>query len=219
VSSAPVPRLHILTDETVQSRWSHLDIARFAVAGGADAVQFREKRLRTTRELVETARAIRAVCEGSHSLLVVDDRADVAAAAGAHGVHLGRDDLDPDTARRLLGPGALIGRTANSYAEAAAVWHGPIDYLGVGPVFGTLTKANPAPPLGLEALASICRDSPVPVVAIGSITPERIPDVIAAGAHGVAVVSAVVCSDDPMAAVRACREALDRALAAKGAPR
>lgn len=214
---ASLPRLHILTDETVQSRWSHLDIARYAAAGGADAVQYREKRLRTTRELVETARAIRELCEARGIALIVDDRADVALAAGAHGVHLGRDDLDSDTARRILGPGALIGRTANSYEEAAAVWGGPIDYLGVGPVFGTSTKANPAPALGLEALARICREAPVPVIAIGSITPERIPEVIAAGAHGVAVVSAVVCADDPAEAVRACRRALDAALAERSA--
>ncbi len=207
----PVPRLHVLTDESIQSRWTHLDLARLALEGGADAVQFREKRPRTTRELVETARAIASLCRAVPGVLIVDDRVDVAVAAGADGVHLGRDDLEVEVARRLLGPDALIGRTANSYDEAALVWNGPIDYLGVGPVFGTKTKANPAPPLGLDELARICRDAPVPVIAIGSITPERIPAVMAAGAHGVAVLSAVVAAEDVAAAVRACREAVDAA--------
>lgn len=210
-----MPRFHVLTDETIQSRWSHADIARFAVAGGAEAVQFREKRARTTRELVETAIALREICEPAGAVLIVNDRVDVAAEADAHGVHLGRDDLRPAVARRLLGPRAIIGRTANCYAEAAAVWHEPIDYLGVGPVFGTATKAKPAPPLGLDALAAICRDSPVPVIAIGSITPDRIADVIAAGAYGIAVVSAVVCADDVMAATRECSAALTAALTAR----
>jgi len=214
-----VPRLHVLTDETVQSRWSHVDLARLALAGGADAVQYREKRPRTTRELVETARAIAELCRSAGAALIVDDRADVAAAVGAAGVHLGQDDLDVVTARRLLGPEALIGRTANSYEEAAAVWGGPIDYLGVGPVFGTASKANPAPPLGLRELARICRDAPVPVIAIGSITAERIPEVIAAGAHGVAVLSAVVAAEDVAGAVRACREAVDAALRVPGGER
>lgn len=210
-----VPRLHVLTDETIQSRWSHLELARMALAGGADGVQFREKRPRTTRELLEVAGAIAEACRSTGGILIVDDRADVAAAVGARGVHLGRDDLDPETARRILGPTALVGRTANSYEEAASVWHGPVDYLGVGPVFGTTTKANPAPPLGLEALRAICRDSPVPVIAIGGIEPDRIGEVIAAGAYGVAVASAVVCAEDVAAAVRACRQALDLALLAR----
>lgn len=214
-----MPRLHVLTDETIQSRWSHVDLARLALAGGADAVQYREKRPRTTRELVETAHAIAELCRSAGAVLIVDDRADVAAAVGAAGVHLGRDDLDVVTARRLLGPEALIGRTANSYGEAAAVWGGPIDYLGVGPVFGTASKANPAPPLGLTELARICRDAPVPVIAIGSITAERIPEVIGAGAHGVAVLSAVVAAEDVAGAVRACREAVDAAVRVLGGER
>ena len=87
-----------------------------------------------------------------------------------------------------------------------------MDYLGVGPIYGTQSKANPAPDMGLETLARICADSPLPIVAIGSITPERIAEVIGAGAHGVAVLSAVVLADDPTAATARCREALDAAL-------
>lgn len=206
-----IPRLHVITDATVQSRLSHTELARLAVQGGADAVQFREKRHWTTRELLDEATTMLAVCAAADAMLVVDDRADVARSVGAPALHLGRNDLDVATARAILGPGALIGGTANSYEEASRVWQTGVDYMGIGPIYGTQSKANPAPVMGLETLASICRDCPVPVVAIGSITPERIPEVLAAGAHGVAVLSAVVSADNPSLAARRCREAIDAA--------
>src|SRR5207244_2065430 len=105
----------------------------------------------------------------------------------------------------------------NSYEEAARVWATGVDYIGAGPIYGTRSKANPAPDMGLDTLRRICSDSPIPVIAIGSITAERIAQVIASGAHGVAVLSAVVATADPAAAARACREALDAALAARPA--
>lgn len=211
----PVPRLQVITDETVQARHSHAALAEMAARGGADAVQFREKRAWTTRERVEVARACLAACRTHGSLLLIDDYADVALAVGADAIHLGRNDLDVATARRIVGPEVIIGGTANSYEEAAAVWTTGVDYIGVGPIYGTRSKANPAPDMGLETLARICADSPVPVVAIGSITAERIPEVIAAGAHGVAVLSAIVADDDPVAATARCRAALDAAIAAR----
>lgn len=211
-----VPRLQILTDEVLQTRFTHVELARLAVEGGADAVQYREKRALTTRELMAVASDIRNVCAGTRTLLIVDDRADVACAVGAHGVHLGRNDLDVPTARTILGAGALIGGTANSYEEAQRVWGTGVDYIGVGPIYGTRSKANPAPDMGIETLRRICADAPVPVVAIGSITAQRIPEVIAAGAYGVAVLSEVLLADDPVAATRRCRAALDVATAVRG---
>lgn len=208
-----IPRLQVITDETVQDRWSHQQLAAFAVAGGADAVQFREKRPWTTRALVEVARAMLETCAAAGVTLVVDDRADVACSVRAPALHVGRDDLDAATARAILGDGAIIGGTANSYAEAARVWQSGVDYLGVGPIYGTRSKANPAPDMGLDTLRRICADSPIPVVAIGSITAERIAEVMACGVHGVAVISAVVAAADPELATRRCREALDAALA------
>jgi thiamine-phosphate pyrophosphorylase len=207
-----IPRLQVITDETVQDRFSHVQLARLVLEGAADAVQFREKRPWTTRELIEVARELLAACERRDATLVVDDRADVALAVGARAIHLGRNDLDVATARAILGAEAVIGGTANSYEEAARVWGSGVDYIGVGPIYGTRSKANPAPEMGLETLARICAGSPVPVVAIGSITAERIPEVIGAGAHGVAVLSAVVAADDPAAAAAACREALGTAI-------
>lgn len=204
-----IPYLQVITDEEIQDRHSHLEIARHALRGGADAVQFREKRPWTTRELMQTAREILDEVRRYESLLIVDDRVDVARSVGASAVHLGRHDLDVVAARAILGPDAIIGGTANSYEEAERVWQSDIDYLGVGPVYGTRTKRNPAPEMGLETLARICAACPVPVIAIGSITAERIPEVLHAGAHGVAVVSAVVTAPDLEAATRRCVEVLE----------
>ncbi|TAK75268.1 MAG: thiamine phosphate synthase [Dehalococcoidia bacterium] len=211
-----IPRLQILTDEVLQTRFTHVELAHLAIEGGADAVQYREKRAITTRELMAVASDILSLCVSTPALLIVDDRVDVTCAVGAHGVHLGRNDLDVTTARTILGAGALIGGTANSYEEAARVWTSGVDYLGVGPIYGTRSKANPAPEMGLDTLRRICADAPVPVVAIGSITAQRIPEVMAAGAYGVAVLSEVLLADDPLAATRRCRAALDVATAVRG---
>ena len=205
----PLGRLHVITDAVLQTRFSHVDLARLAAAGGADTIQLREKRQVTTQVLVETAGAMRRALEGTGVQLVVDDRVDVALAAGVPAVHLGRDDLDVATARAILGAGALIGGTANSLAEALRVAATDIDYLGVGPVFGTRSKANPAPPLGLDGLRSIVDAVRKPVIAIGSITADRARSVLDVGAHGVAVLSAVVCASDPAEAARALRGVID----------
>jgi thiamine-phosphate pyrophosphorylase len=212
-----VGRLHVITDETVAPRRSHVELARLAVLGGADTIQFREKRSWTTRALVDAAVALRRALDGQDACLVVDDRVDVAAAAGIPAVHLGRDDLDVATARRLLGPESLVGGTANSLDEARRVAATGVDYLGVGPVFGTSSKANPAPELGLDGLRAIVRAVGVPVIAIGSVTAERVASVLDAGAHGVAVISAVAGRDDPAAAARELRRAIDAWLGARAA--
>ena len=207
-----IGRLHVITDEQLQSRYSHAQLAAFAAAGGADLVQFREKRPRTTRELIETACAIQAAIGDAPTALLIDDRVDVAAATNA-AVHLGRDDLPPDIARRILGPGAIIGGTANSLDEAQRVAAQPVDYLGVGPVFGTTSKGDRAAPmLGLDALREIVAAIDKPVIAIGSITADNVASVLETGAHGIAVLSAVVCADDPQAATREIRATIDRAL-------
>jgi thiamine-phosphate pyrophosphorylase len=210
-------RLHVITDATLQDRFSHVELAGLAARGGADMVQFREKRPWTARALVETAVAMRRVLEGTPAGLVVDDRVDVAIAAGAPAVHLGRDDLDVATARRLLGKDALIGGTANSLEEALRVAATDVDYLGVGPVFGTSSKANPAPPLGLDGLRAIAEAIEKPVIAIGNITAARVGAVLDAGAYGMAVLSAVVCHADPASATRALREAVDAWLGVRAA--
>ena len=213
----PIPRLHVITDETVQTRFSHGEIAKLAIAGGADCVQFREKRPRTAVELIVAARPVVEACRAAGTLAVIDDRADIALALNNAAVHLGRQDLGVATTRTILGDAAVIGGTANSYAEAAQVWTTDVDYLGVGPIYGTRSKANPAPRMGLETLARIAADSPKPVIAIGGIRPGHIGEILRAGAHGVAVLSCVVAAERPQEAARACALALRAALRPRSA--
>ena len=206
-------RLHVITDETLQDRFSHVELAAAAAAGGADVVQYREKRPITTRAMIDVARAMIEQAVSRETIVLIDDRVDVATAVGATAVHLGRDDLPPDVARRILGPDAIIGGTANSVEEAVKVARQPVDYLGVGPVFGTTSKGDRAAPmLGLDTFSEICRAVDKPVIGIGNITVGRVSDVLSAGAHGVAVLSAVVCQDDPETACRAFATEIGRAL-------
>ena len=206
-----VGRLHVITDEVLQTRFSHVELAAAAAEGGADIIQYREKRPLTTKEMIRVAVLISLSLQDTDAALLIDDRVDVAAAVGATAVHLGREDLPPYVARQILGPDAIIGGTANSVEEAVKVAKQPVDYLGVGPVFGTTSKGNRAAPmLGLERFREICEAVDKPVIGIGSITADRVADVLAAGAHGVAILSAIVCQDDPQAATSAFANEIER---------
>jgi len=213
--------LHVLTDETLQSRWTHEQIARMAAEGGADTIQLREKRVRSTDSLVAVARAITRSIRPLGVRLVIDDRVDVALLAGADGVHLGAGDCDTATARARLGPQAIIGVTVHDLERAGRAEREPADYAGVGAVFGTSSKGVRTGVLGLDGLREIAARLAQPVIAIGGIDPARVASVLAAGASGIAVLSSVVCAPDPRAATRALRDALDRAGAApaRGAAR
>ena len=209
-----VGRLHVITDEVLQDQFTHAELAAAAAAGGADVIQYREKRPISTREMIRVTGLMSLACEDLGASLLIDDRVDVAAAVGATAVHLGREDLPPEVARQILGPDAIIGGTANAVEEAVKVARQPVDYLGVGPVFGTTSKGNRAAPmLGLERFAEICAAVDKPVIGIGNITIDRVADVLAAGAYGVAVLSAVVCQDDPQESCRAFANEIARALA------
>lgn len=208
-----VGRLHVITDEVLQDRLTHVELAAAAAAGGADVIQYREKRQLSTKEMMRVAVLMSLACREFGTTMLIDDRVDVAAAVGATAVHLGREDLPPYVARQILGPDAIIGGTANSVEEAVKVARQPVDYLGVGPVFGTTSKGNRAAPmLGLERFGEICDAVDKPVIGIGSITADRVKDVLAAGAYGVAVLSAVVCQDDPQASCREFSSEIERAL-------
>ena len=201
-------RLHVLTDETLQSRFTHVELARLAVEGGADTVQLREKREWADGDLRRVAARALAVVRESGAQLILDDRVELAAAIGAAGVHLGRHDMAPEEARERLGDRMLIGGTANTLDEALRVSRGPVDYIGVGPVFGTRSKDEPAATLGLSTLRAIVQAVDRPVVAIGNITADRVASVLETGAWGVAVLSAVACAADPAAAAAEFREAI-----------
>ena len=207
-----IGRLHVLTDEVLQSRYSHEELARLATAGGADTIQLREKRQKSTADMMRVANAMAIDCASAGALFVVDDFADVAAATNAPAVHLGRNDLSTAVARRILGDEAIIGGTANSLEEAMRVAAGPVDYLGVGPIFGTQSKANPAPDMGLDTLRLIVDACSIPIIAIGNINPDQVADVLATGAHGIAVLSGIVCQPDPTEAARRYRTIIDNTL-------
>jgi thiamine-phosphate pyrophosphorylase len=172
-------------------------------------VQLREKDC-ATRQFVELARALKALLAPAGVPLIVNDRVDVALAAAAAGVHLGQSDMDCRDARRLLGPGALIGLSVETLAQSAAA-PGEADYLGVSPVFSTPTKTDTAPAWGLDGLAALRRETSRPLVAIGGIHAENASQVIAAGADGIAVVSALCAAADPEAAARELRRRISAA--------
>lgn len=200
-----IGRLHVLTDEVLQTRLTHLQLAELAISGGADTIQLRQK-TGSTRELIETARQIQAVCTKAGVTFIVNDRVDVAIAAGADGVHLGQDDFPIPLARKLLGKNVIIGGSAGSLEEARRCLTEGADYVGFGPVYETASKDDAGPAAGLELLDLIVKEIMLPIVAIGGITADNMTDVMKAGAHGIAVISAVCCQDDPEDAARClCR--------------
>jgi thiamine-phosphate pyrophosphorylase len=195
-------RLYLCTD----SRRTQGDLLRFldAVLGaGVDIVQLREKGLDAGQELA-LLEVFAAACRRHGRLLAVNDRADVALAAGADVLHLGQDDLPVPAARRILGPEPLIGRSSHSPAQADAVAAEPgVDYFCAGPLWATPTKPG-RPAAGLGLLAHVRQEKPErPWFAIGGISLDRLDDVLAAGATRVVVVRAITEADDPAAATRA----------------
>ena len=209
-----VPRLHVITDRA--RGHDPLALADAAVTGGADLVQLRDKEA-SDAQMRAWAAAIAARCAGTATRALVNDRVDIAVGAGL-GAHVGHGDLDPWTARARLGPDALLGATANDLGELAALADAPIDYVGVGPVFGTVNKRDPAPTLGLEGLAAMVRAARVPVIAIGSVRADRVPAVLATGAWGVAVLGAVTAAAvPPREAVEVLARALHDVLGARWA--
>ena len=194
------PRVYPLTDVQL-SGLSHAEQVRLLSAGGASVIQLREKRLPPV-DFYEQAKAAMEVAKQRGVQLIVNDRVDVALAIGAHGVHLGQDDMPPEAARRLLGPDAIIGYSTHNLEQALAALQQPVDYIAIGPIFETSTKSDTFPVLGLEglrAVRAVTRD--LPLVAIGGITQANARDVIDAGADSVAIISALLCdpSDIPAA--------------------
>lgn len=197
----PLGRLHVLTDTVIQERFSHVELARLAVAGGADVIQYRQKH-GSTRSLIETAAQMKAVCMAAGAVFIVNDRVDVALASDADGVHLGQDDFPIRLARQLLGPGRIIGGSALNLEEAKACVEDGADYVGLGPIVPTTSKNDAGPACGLEDLRLICNSIDVPVIAIGGISLDNAATVFGSGAHGIAVISSVCCQSEPEQAAR-----------------
>jgi thiamine-phosphate diphosphorylase len=206
-------RLMVIADSRLARGRTHVEIVRQALRGGATAIQLRDKESED-RDVLIRAREVAALCERARALFFVNDRVDVARLAGG-GCHLGPDDLDIRSARRLLSPPALLGFSAGTPAEAVAAAEAGADYLGVGPVFVTSTKEDAGEPLTVDGLAGIVAATSLPVVAIGGIHTGNAADCIEAGACGVAVIRAVVAAATVAPAARALRRTVDRALEAR----
>ena len=195
--------LHVLADASPRWSLSPVAQARAACAGGASAVQLRAK-LAPDRELLAWAAEIRALTAGTDALFLVNDRFDLALAAGADGAHLGQDDLPPARIPPAARERLLLGRSTHTLEQASAAGREPIDYVAFGPVFGTSSKDSPWGPRGLAQLEAVVRSlRPLPVVAIGGIDASNAASVRAAGAAGFAVISAVAGAREPEAATRA----------------
>lgn len=203
-------RLYVVTDERFGR--SHLEVARAAIAGGAGAVQVRDKSA-PARRLYEAAVEMSRLARAARVPLIVNDRVDIALASGADGVHVGQDDLPAPAARRLAGEGVVVGVSATTLEEAMAAERDGADYIGFGPVFEARgTKPDTVAPLGVDLLREVCRHCKVPVIAIGGLNATNVEAVIEAGASGVAVMSGVVSAGNIAAAAREIREKIDRAV-------
>ncbi len=193
--------LYIITDENIGRGRTHAEVAERAITGGADAIQLRDK-FRSSGELVRVGRTLREITRRSSTLFIVNDRLDVALTCGADGVHLGQGDLRTDVARQIAPPGFIIGVSISNPDEALQAEREGADYVALSPTFSTGSKADARPGHGLEMLREIRKRVTIPVMAIGGITRENIREVFAAGADGVAVISAVVGAEDITAAAR-----------------
>jgi thiamine-phosphate pyrophosphorylase len=214
-------RLYALVDPERANGRTLDDVARRVAAGGATLVQLRDK-TGDTRRVVDAARAVKEALPAGVPLLI-NDRVDVALAAAADGVHVGQDDMAVDDARRLLGPKAIIGLSLKTMAHVRAAPLDLLDYVAIGGVFATTSKDNVAAPIGTKGLRELAaavraRAPAIPIVAIAGIDSRNAADVIAAGADGVAVISALSMTRDPTAAARDLRAVVDNALARRGAP-
>ena len=196
-----IGKLHVLTDTVLQSRFSHSELAKQAISGGADTIQFRHKN-GSTKELIEIATEMKRICSELGAALIVNDRIDVAIASEADGIHLGQDDFPIPLARKLLGENRIIGGSAGTPEEIEICLRGGVDYIGFGPIYATGSKDDAGPATGIDFLKRIAQTTAVPVIAIGGIDQTNAAQVMAAGAHGIAVISCVCCRDNPANATR-----------------
>ncbi|HXX51381.1 MAG TPA: thiamine phosphate synthase [Xanthobacteraceae bacterium] len=213
-------RLNAIVDPERAGGRELADLARRCARGGATLIQLRDK-VSATRTMVEEARAIKQALTPFGIPFVVNDRIDVALAADADGVHLGQEDMAVEDARRLLGSEAIVGLSVKSVGEADAAPVNLIDYVGSGGVFVTLSKQQKNAPIGPAGLARIIaavhrRAPELPVCGIAGIDASNAAAVIAAGADGVAVISALSLVSDPEVAARGLREIVDGMLAKRG---
>lgn len=203
-------QLQFITHQT--ERFTPFEGAKAALAGGCRWIQLRMKDT-GKEELLHTARRLRALCDSYQAVLIIDDHVDVALQSGADGVHLGKADMDPVAAREILGSQKIIGGTANTIEDIRELVAKNVNYIGLGPFRFTETKKNLSALLGIEGYRRIfeeCRREGIelPVVAIGGITDRDIPEILSAGASGIALSSMILAAQDPVAETRRLLEIL-----------
>lgn len=189
-----LPRIHVITDLP----HTPAQVIDDVVGTGVGAVQVRAKHLTDQELFAFTVDVIRTIA--GRAKVIVNDRLDIALATGADGVHLGLDDLPVEQARRLAPPGFLIGGTCRNIVQARQAKADGADYVGVGPIYASTTKTGLPEPIGLTVLREVA--AVIPAIAISGISAERLPEVMATGAHGVAVVAAISRAPDPARAAR-----------------
>ena len=202
-------RLHVLTDFHFQQQYTHQQLAYYAIQGGADVIQFRQKE-GSIRHKYHEAQLTAEICKSENKPLLIDDHIDLALALEATGVHLGKSDFPIAEARRVLGDGYVIGATANSIKDVKQIVDLPIDYIGFGPVYASSSKAKPASLQGIDVLREVCKMTTIPVIAISGIKVDKVKEVFDAGAYGIAVMTAITTADDPQAETERFRNEIDR---------
>ena len=195
-------------DLAVRAGWEPIDLARAFLDGGATLIQLRAKQVSSAAFLDLADEAV-LLAGPYHANIIVNDRVDIALLSAAAGVHVGQDDLPPNSARRLLGEGAVVGLSTHSVAQVERALREPISYLAVGPVFGTRSKETGYAAVGLELVGNAARlAGELPIVAIGGITLENAGSVIEVGATSVAVISDLLVGNDPRSRTQAFLQAL-----------
>lgn len=202
--------VYLITQENLSPERSTVEVVEAAIQGGVDAVQLREKD-RSARDRYDLGRRLRTVTRAADVPLIVNDRIDIAAAIDADGVHLGDDDLPIEVARQQLGEDAIVGRSVSTPAAARDAERAGADYLGVGSVYRSTSKdTDPAETgIGPAGIADVRTATDLPIVGIGGVTPDNATEVVAAGADGVAVISAITTADDPADATRRLATAVE----------
>ncbi|EJK81280.1 thiamine phosphate synthase [Rhizobium sp. AP16] len=202
--------LYLVLDPVLCAGIGMVETTRAAVAGGATIVQLRDKHA-STASMIETGLALKQALADTSARLIVNDDVEAAIAIGADGLHIGQDDMDALTARRLIGPDMILGLSVETETLAAAIDPAVVDYAGIGPVFATPTKPDHKRPIGFAGLARMIDLCPVPSVAIGGLKAEHAAEALLAGADGIAVVSAICGTPDPRTAAAEIAKAIREA--------
>lgn len=199
--------VYVITDRRTAGERSLIEIVRAALRGGAHVIQLRDKDV-PARDMIALGEALLPLTRAAGVPLIVNDRVDVALALDADGVHVGQDDIPADMVRRIIGPERILGVSVATVEQARRAARDGATYVSVGDLFGTPSKPDAGPPIGLAPLTAIARAVDLPVLGIGGITIANAASVVQAGAVGVAVISAVIGAPDPEAATRALRDAV-----------